>query len=134
MIKSYIVFDVKGSILKIITYFEDRIEDIVQNGLYLEGNANNAKQYIADIENPVVVDKPVSPITIDKTTVQGDGIDIITLTNVPDDSILIVLREKSALQALISDSETITFDLEGSYTLKVLSVNYLDYEVIINAT
>lgn len=92
-------------------------------------------QYIADINNPVLTDRPANPATIDKTTVAGDGIDVVVFSNLPDSAEMTVKATGVNIKhSPAGSSESVDFDLPGSYTVSVHAFPYLDYEVTINAT
>ena len=101
----------------------------------IEGDTDPLNTYIADVNNPIVTLKPSSTVALDKPTVTANGVDAVTLTNIPPNSILLVkgngvdIREAVALS-----TKSITFDLPGTYFLTVKGFPYLNFEAIVNAT
>ena len=100
----------------------------------LEASAVLELQYIPDVNNPVITDRPTNPTTIDKTTVTANGIDAITLSNIPTNSTIEIKGAGlNVNQVAANPTETITFSVIGTYTIKVTLFPYLDFEGTINA-
>lgn len=76
--------------------------------------------------------RPDMPCSLDKTDVTADGIDVVTLTNVPTGA------EIFSDEVLLGESDgtdvEISYDLAGTYPLKVVLFPYLDFEEAISAT
>ena len=106
------------------------------SGNIIEGKAYDInKQYIPDPLNPVFTDKVTNPIHLDKISVIADGVDVITLSNVPEGTeIDITGNGVNALETLQSPSDTLTFDTAGTYTLSIYKFPYLSWVRIINVT
>ena len=78
--------------------------------------------------------QPTNTTTIDKVTCLSDGVDFITLSSIPDNATITISGQGVNINQSIGNSDTITFDLAGEYSLRIESFPSLDYEVIINAT
>lgn len=96
---------------------------------FIEGEYSYDTTYIPA---GVATDRPTLSVTVDKTTVDADGIDFCTLSAVPLDAEIYI----NGVRLGISDGTDveINFDLVGEYLLKVSLFPYLDFEETINAT
>ena len=77
--------------------------------------------------------RPTNTTTIDKTTVTADGVDLVTLANIPPDATITITGEVPLEEQPIGNTDTLTFDTVGAYYLTINSFPYLPYEVTINA-
>ena len=80
-----------------------------------------------------VIDRPPNEITIDTLSVVADGVSEITLDNVPKNSTLYVTGSNVPLVAPIDGTEGVTFDLVGTYTLRIECFPELDYSIEVEA-
>jgi hypothetical protein len=92
--------------------------------LLIVTESKNSTLFFVDLsgENPAVVNKTAATFTADKTTMTANGVDEITITNLPD-----CLASYGGTTVEIIDGElVITADLVGSYFVKFSGVPYLD--------
>lgn len=124
-----------GMIISTVICDSNSIEIQLQNDeSYIEGNSNDITQYIPDLLNPAITDKPKSQITLDKTTVKAGNGDIITVSNIPPETTIQIKNEDTyKLSLLETQTDTISFDEIGEYTLIFSVFPYLDLETKINA-
>lgn len=87
--------------------------------------------YIAD---SIVVLRPLSSVSIDKTTVSADGVDKVLLSNIPVDSVVTLAGDISNSIVATLSSLDLVFDVSGEYKLTVELFPYLHFEAVINAT
>lgn len=70
--------------------------------------------FVAD----VVTARPDSPITLDKTTVEADGVDTVTFSNVPAGTQVRVMGPSQSVITVDDGTLSITFDDVGQYAVK----------------
>jgi len=97
------------------------------------GQVDPVHQYIdvTDPANPVVADKQPLPYTVDKTTVVADGVDIVTISGLPDSA---EVEVSGAVATPTAGVVELTFASPGDYTVQMRAFPYLDAEVTIHAT
>jgi len=94
----------------------------------IEGVANDTTQFI---DNTVVIDKSENPATIDKATIHADGVDIVTISTLPNPTIINLSGEKY----IVSDGVfSFTVDTPGAYVINCDAFPYLVKEFIVNAS
>lgn len=134
MIKQYIIFNPLGEILRSISCPEDMINIQIQvDETAMEGEANDITQYIPDINLPIIMDKSANPTSIDKTIVLADGVDLVNLSNIPNNASISITGADNFLEQSVGNSEILTFDTPATYKITIKAFPYLDYEVEINA-
>ena len=102
---------------------------------FVEGHSVDTLQYIPDPLNPVITDKPPSPITISTTSVTADGTTEVIVGSIPVDAECVLEGDTMSIrEVLTSDTLELTFDTPDVYTLTIEAFPYLPYEVQINAT
>lgn len=122
----------------------DNSGKIIQSGVVSDVDINDMPypripEYTEDfstnyVYNGIITNKPTNTTTIDKVTCLSDGVDFITLSSIPDNATITISGQGVNINQSIGNSDTITFDLAGEYSLRIESFPSLDYEVIINAT
>jgi hypothetical protein len=77
------------------------------------------------------MDKQTTPITVDSTTLTADGVDKVTFSSIPTSAEIFVNAQTVGL----CDDGVFEFssDTVGSHTITIKKVEFLDYQVIINA-
>lgn len=126
----FIVHDADGRILRKGTAPSTMVS--IQAGVgehAIEAVGDDVAQYVSD---GVVTDKPPMPITIDKTTVSADGVDVVTIAGVPVGAIC---KIASMAEAVVNDGTIeLSFDSIGDFMVTISAFPYLDYEVMVSAT
>jgi hypothetical protein len=130
MIKNYVVHDQNGMIVRTGSAPEGMISIQAGTGEYaIEAAGDDLTQYVV---GGAVTDKPAMPVSIDKTTVSADGIDLATISGIPVGALC---RVASIAEAVVNDGTIeLTFDNPGDYEITIIAFPYLDYTVTINAT
>lgn len=101
---------------------------------YIEGESNDITQYVFE---ETITDKPTSPCTIDKYVISPDGVDSATISNIPNPSevsITIVSADGAEFvnNFTVTDGSLVFNSLVvGEYSVKIRTLNYLDYVVLI---
>lgn len=95
----------------------------------VEGVADIDTQYV-DTRTGEVKEKPNLPVEVDKTTMAADGIDTVTLANLPESVVLMEYSHYNIDDGLFE----FTVDLPGEYLIKILATNYMPYELLVTAT
>lgn len=100
--------------------------------------ASDALTFVAQhyVLNGHVVRRSPMPVVVDKTDMLADGIDVCTISGLPDPSIVTISGGISAGPMPVNDgSLEISCDYAGTITVKVSAPPaYLDWEVTLNAT
>jgi hypothetical protein len=119
-----------GEHIKQLTSCPAELESVqCQDGeAYIEGHYHWDEYYM---RNGTPTLRPELPATIDRTNLTADGIDTATITNLPNPSTVTVNRQSVTVE---DGTLELTFDLPGSYVVKVESFPYLPWEVAIHAT
>lgn len=128
-ITGFIVFDVNGKILRVGYAPSDMINiQANENEFVIRGYADAATQFIV---SGFVADKIQMPVSVDKTDINADGIDTITVSDIPENCAYSI----NGMEGIVTDGQmSLTFDDPGEYNLKLSLFPYLDYSVMINAT
>ncbi len=82
------------------------------------------------IKNGIILDKTDNPVALDKATVTADGVDYITLSNLPDPC---DVKLADTTYNITGGTGEFTFDLEGIYSLSIVHPEHNPWGVTINA-
>jgi len=83
------------------------------------------------IQPHAVIEKIPHPLTVDKTTLTADGVDEVVISNITNPSTIIW---PDGQEDEITDGEArFSVDLEGNYTLKIISFTQLTEEIQLEA-
>lgn len=129
MRSSYAIYKVNsGEILRIAATATPAEHCIDGTESWVEGSPDDRFAYVL---GGSIVDKPTMPATIDKTTVTADGIDFVTISNLPNPSTVSV----SGQTVVVEDGTlTIKVGYPRDYLVEVESWPYLNWEVTIHGT
>lgn len=98
---------------------------------YITGKGNGELQYI---ENNLLTYRPVQNTTIDKTIINADGVDKITISGAPKGNINIFNPiTKNNITSLIEDSEEFVTTIPGKYIIQITAFPFLDFLTTIEA-
>jgi len=137
--KKYIIYNTEGRILS-NGQCDISLLTLETNTFLLETPEvfkNLAYCYIPDILNPTVVDKLPNTIILDKSEVLADGVDFITLSNLPEASTVSISSPENGVyvtELLASPEDYLTFDAAGEYSLVIDAFPYLPIQFTITAT
>lgn len=131
--KKFIVYrTATGEILRTGSAPDDMIAiQAIAGETVIEGTANDITQYIAA---GVVTNKPPMGCTIDKTTMIANGVEVATISGVPNPTTARVSGPASSTATVTDGTLQLTFDLPGTYKVALTSLNKLPQEFTINAT
>lgn len=111
MNKSYTIYDTNtGEILRNITIPKTQDPGIQIGESFLEGKSNDEYQYVLD---GILVDRPDMAVNIDKEIGLADGVDLITITGIPNGTEAVVTK---GFESLLYDTVTDgTLELASEY-------------------
>lgn len=101
--------------------------------LQVDDTVQDDTHYI-DTSTTTATPKTTHPATADKTTMSADGVDTVTISNIPDDTrVYLDGVDQGVIQA--SDNGTVEFqtDRVGKRRIVLRHVKHLDLELVINA-
>ena len=95
-----------------------------------QGFIDDTKYYVNVLEGALKL-RAESDIDIEKSIIQADGVDKVTFSSIPTDAEVFVNGQTVGL----CDDGIFEFssDVVGSHTITIKKVEFLDYQVIINA-
>lgn len=130
--KNFIIHDALGQILRTGSCPDSMVADQLQPGeTAIEGTANDATQYIS---GGIVTNKPAIGCTIDKTTMLANGVEVATISGLPNPTQARIVGGGSNQQVTVTDGALeLTFDLTGVYKVTLTAINKLPQEYSINA-
>lgn len=94
---------------------------------------NDSEEYI-DPETKDVKSKIPTTVTLDKVIVSADGVDVITYSNIPLPSNVLIRGPVSDSFEIVDGELKLTFDLFGIYRICISSAKYQNSETVIHAT
>ena len=102
---------------------------------WIEGAYDGAEYYVDVAASPIAVQaRQANPSTIDKETVTADGVDSVTVSNVPAGSTVKVSGDTGA-EVEVNDGEvSVTFEDAGRYRITVKSFPLVPVQFQITAT
>lgn len=130
--KNFIVHDSNGVILRTGSCPDSMLLEQAQAGqTAIEGIANDVTQYISV---GAVTNKPALGSTIDKTTILANGIEIATISGLPNPTqATITGGGASSTMTVIDGVLALTFNVTGVYKVRLTAINKLPQEYSINA-
>lgn len=130
----YTIFEQNGKIGCVITGPEGCHENypFPVGGGFVEGRFDSATHYV-DTVTQESAPRPENPSTIDKNTVDDDGIDFVTISSIPTGTILRISSVPGTWQ-IDDGSVELTFDSSGAYTIYLESFPEKDKEFTVNAS
>lgn len=122
-----------GRILCHYTVTEDIFEYMVSQGVHLlKGAADANTQYVdVSVNPPVLAERPAQSTTQDKTEIQADGVDTMTLVSLPSPCSVNIGGETYVVQDGVFSWGTVD---RGTYPFVVTAFPYLDFEGTVEAT
>ena len=98
----------------------------------LEGNPDERVQFVdISVNPPVIAVRPAQSTTQDKTEIQADGVDIMTLVSLPSPCSVNIGGETYVVQDGVFSWGTVD---RGTYPFVVTAFPYLDWEGTVEAT
>lgn len=130
----FVVCDAAGCILRTGSAPGQMIDLQAQpDELVFAGTAGEADYIINPDGAAESVPRPASPVTIDKTTVQADATDAVTLANVGAGATVSVTGPVSTSGTGDGTPISLTFEAAGQYSITVQHFPDLDFLVVVNA-
>ena len=121
-----------GEILRNRSQPVDYIEEDLHDGEgYIVERSNDITQYV-DTTSKKIIDKQEIPCSINKLTIDADGVDEIIISNLPNPSDIEIVDMENYL--VIDNTFEFTIDTPGEYKIICKSFPYLDKEYTINAS
>lgn len=127
----YTIYEVpSGKILRHMVGVEGSYENLLyENEGVIDGIHSADFFYVAD---GVAVDRPSNPSVADKTSINADGLDAVTISGIPTGSI--VMMKGHGIWVVDDDVFELTVDTPGEYVVVVDSFPCVRKEFIINAS
>lgn len=131
--KTYTFFDALGQITKRVTTPAGWAAAQLEDGMsFIEGEGDFRTQYV-DPATKTILDKPSFvglPASIDCV---ANGVDVSTISGLPVPTRAVITGPVNSEVTVVDTTLELTFDLPGTYTVELSSLNTLDGEVTINA-
>jgi len=104
---------------------------------YIQGDYDDSLYYIS-LDDLSVKNKPDLPVTIDKSEIQADGLDIVTINNLPisepnGNTVSTFIEVAGQVHEITDGIFEFTTDLLGTYIFICKATNYLNKEFIVEA-
>lgn len=136
MIVSYFVYDPSGAILRKGHAVQGSAPAQAFPGsteVAAEGECDQDTQYY-DIANATLRNKENSPAAIDRLTIAAGGVEVATISNIPDPT-RVSVYSASAVTEVIVTGGTLAISLPeiGVYKIKLVTATTFDKEFVINA-
>jgi len=129
---THVIFDATGKIERVVDCPDSMATRQVKSGeSIIPGVANDNTQYVVA---GVITDKPPMTTAINTTTVPADGVTPITITGAPIPCNFEVTGPANYFGSDPDGTLQLTFNLAGTYTVKLEAFPYLPMEYTINAT
>lgn len=97
----------------------------------IEGSGSDTGHYVV---SGAIVPRPTMPTSIDKTECLADGVDVVTISGVPNPTDVRVSGPASEVMQVTDGALELTFDVPGRYRILLQAFPYLDHEYQIDAT
>lgn len=132
MIAEFFVHDASGKILRYGSCPQSMVGAQAEAGETVrEGTADPGSQYW---DGTQLADRPPMPSSIDKLTAVADGVDVVTISGLPNPTDVRITGPAFDAFEVTDGTLELTFDPPGKYTVRLSSFPYLDQEYVINAT
>lgn len=129
-----IIYNSKGMILRDVQAPPDMLQLQIQEGEF--GLENTKADIFLDyILEGQVTRRPTQNTTIDKITLIPDGVDKVTLSNVPNGIFLAFDQTRTNItHGNINGTDTFSTTIPGIYQIQITSFPFLDFTTTITAT
>lgn len=124
----YTVYDANGTILRTGTAPESMVSLQALDGEQVI--AEMANQLTDFIQNGTVTAKPAIAARIDKTTLQSGGVDVATISGLPQPC---TVHIESSSNTVTDGVAQISVNAPGDYSVRISALNYLDWTVSLHA-
>ena len=128
-----IIYNSLGKIIRAIDAPESMLLDQIHglDEFLFYGDGNTKLDYIN--EN-TLVPRPLQLTILNKTTLNADGLDNITITDAPDGTFTATnTTTRETVTGSISGSDTFSTTVAGTYEIKIESFPYLDFVTTVGA-
>lgn len=131
----FVVCDAAGRILRTGSAPGQMIDLQAQSGELVFAGTAGPNDFISDPTGAAeAVPRPASPVTIDKTTVQADATDAVTLANVGAGATVMVSGPVGGSSVGDGTPVALTFEAAGQYVVTVQHFPDLDFMAVVDAT
>jgi hypothetical protein len=99
------------------------------------GDVDRSNPGAGYVLNGVLVPRPAQSTVIDKETMTADGVDVVTLSNVPAEATFTATNRESgeSVSGPISGAVMFSTVIPGAIAITIQCWPYLDWEVIVHA-
>ena len=126
-----IIYDSTGRILRTIVCPPDMNALQVGTGeSFIVGVCDQITQYVL---NGVVTNRPTQSTTIDKTAINANGNDVVTISNAPIGATCTISNSET-VTGIIDGTDTFVTTIPGTYFMTITQFPFLDFTAVINAT
>lgn len=119
-----------------LNYQGDRVETIIElypDLEFITGIFPSSEYYV---QNGLAVPRPVFNISLDKTTLLADNIDVINITGIPNNTVIDITNTETLekLSETVSISDTFSTNDPGTYIMEFKNFPYISLKETIYAT
>jgi len=132
--KNFIIFNkATGKILRTGCCKSEVLLNQINNSdeAVIEGKADDLIHYI-DIITGDILGKPPIDSSINKTSIDADGVDLCIISNLPNPTLIDI--EDEGRWEVVDGVFEFTTETPGEYIIKTMSNLYLNVEYIVNAS
>ncbi len=128
-----IIYNSLGKIIRAVDAPEsmllDQIHGLDEFLFYGDGNAK-----LDYINENTLVPRPLQLTILNKTTLNADGVDIVTISNAPQGTFTAFnLTTNDTITGEINGTDTFSTTISGTYEIKIESFPYLDFVTTVEA-
>lgn len=131
----YTIYQLSSGLIR-CTGFSSTLTDVADVVLpsgtgIIEGDFDGVTMYVSAGE---VIERPVNPTTINKTSITANGTDSFTLLDYPTGAMVWISGPLNYVNVLSVGNDSFVTTIAGDYTVRVTLPPYLDKEFIVNAS
>ena len=132
MIEKYITYAENG---RLLMFAQALTETLPINSMEVDNfEASFLDTHYLDLADNTIKERPNQNTILNKLTLNADGVDAITITNFPN-GLFTASNAKTGetVSGNISDTDTFSTTILGTYKIKIESFPYLDFKATIEA-
>lgn len=131
---NYVIYETtSGKIIRTGQCPEQWVNDqALNNETALTGKANDLTDYVF---NGAVTPRPAQLTTLNKTTLNADGTDAITISSAPIGAVFTAINQATGetVTGIIDGTDSFSTAILGSYAIKIVLFPFLDFQAVVNA-